>query len=734
MRKTVVGYTDRISVAPGETVDIKVSVETEGANYDTSVVRLLCTDSHAEGPGIIEHPTGADCDGRRQGRCQPIHAGSYASIPDLPPFGSFTMQAYVWPTRFDGVWQTVMGRADDEKHAVLLGLDRHGRAALQLDAETVSTETPLREREWVLIAASYDGEKGIAQVWQIPVRPMAGPRIQSHAQKTVSLNHASPRGRFSLAAHGPGHGAMTGHFNGKVDRPRLASRTLSESDVVALASDKVPSAIRGDVIAAWDFAAETATDRVVDISGHGHHGQVINLPARAMTGHNWSGDVFDWRHAPEQYGAIHFHDDDIYDAGWQTDFSWTVPDGTPSGVYAAKLDDGGAPDHVVFWVRPPRGQATSDICFLASTATYMAYGNYRVMDCSPTYEAFQGALLVAGPEDLFLSDHPEYGGSLYEIHADGSGVCTSSRLRPLVSMRPDTPLWQFAGDGYLTWWLDRLGYRADVVTDEDLHLEGLDLIAPYSVVVTGNHPEYWSTAMWDAVEAWLDRGGRFMYLGGNGFYWRIAYSEHFPGAIEVRRAEDGCRAWEAEPGEAHLAFSGEMSGMWRRVGRTPNSLVGVGMTAQGFDRGTYYIRRPDSDDSRAAWMFDGVRKDERIGDFGFAGGGASGQEIDRHDPTLGSPPHSLVLATSEGHNDNMLLVPEEYRATHLMLGGTENEKVRSDMVFFETSGGGAVFSTGSISWISSLAWNDGDNNVSRITQNVLDRFRDAEPFVMPSSS
>ena len=39
-----------------------------------------------------------------------------------------------------------------------------------------------------------------------------------------------------------------------------------------------------------------------------------------------------------------------------------------------------------------------------------------------------------------------------------------------------------------------------------------------------------------------------------------------------------------------------------------------------------------------------------------------------------------------------------------------------------------MFSTGSISWIASLAWDDGDNNVSRVTRNVLDRFLDPAPF------
>jgi hypothetical protein len=43
-------------------------------------------------------------------------------------------------------------------------------------------------------------------------------------------------------------------------------------------------------------------------------------------------------------------------------------------------------------------------------------------------------------------------------------------------------------------------------------------------------------------------------------------------------------------------------------------------------------------------------------------------------------------------------------------------------------GGGAVFSIGSISWTGSLSSNAYDNNVSRITGNVLRRFLSREPL------
>ena len=145
----------------------------------------------------------------------------------------------------------------------------------------------------------------------------------------------------------------------------------------------------------------------------------------------------------------------------------------------------------------------------------------------------------------------------------------------------------------------------------------------------------------------------------------------------------------------------------------------------------YYRRTAASMDPRAQFIFDGVGADEVIGDFGICGGGAAGVELDRCDHGLGSPPHALVVARSEGHNDNMLLAKEEVSNSNLLIGGTQNPLVRADMTFFETGEGGAVFTVSSIAWVMALPHNGNRNNVSRITKNVLDRFLDPEPFVYP---
>jgi N,N-dimethylformamidase len=197
--------------------------------------------------------------------------------------------------------------------------------------------------------------------------------------------------------------------------------------------------------------------------------------------------------------------------------------------------------------------------------------------------------------------------------------------------------------------------------------------------------------------------------------------------MELRRAEDGIRPWIAEPGEYYHSFNGEYGGLWRRIGRAPNVMAGVGFIAQGFDFSSYYRRAPDADNPRARFIFDGV-PEEIIGDFGLVGGGAAGIELDCITTALGSPTNMLRLASSEGHSGLMLLVNEEFGPVPPNLGGDQNDRVRADLAFGETPAGGALFATSSIAWCGSLSHNAYDNSVSRITENVLRRFLDPKPF------
>ena len=745
----LLGYSDKISVAPGETIAFKVSAP-DSDRYRARLVRVVHGDVNPDGPGLKMLAVPSAIDGEYAGRAQAIDAGSYMRAEGLPPSGAtgWTLFCMIWPTLLDRTEQTIAARWDAAAETGFrLTLRQDGELSLVLGFgpgrdRNFALPAHVLERAWYALRLSLDAEAGTVTLEQAPLRP--------HAFATDGARSEQPLGgmppvlptTLHLAGVPLPDASVGAHYNGKIDSPMLLDGVHGlDAYWRLLAGGNDPA-----LVARWDFAHDMAGTIARDIGPHGRHGALAHLPARAMKGWNWTGEFHDWRQRPEQYGAIHFHEDDLYDAGWDSDFALTIPEDLRSGAYAVHLSCGEntryetKDEYLPFYVRPPRTSAARGqrppIAFLAPVAAYVAYANDSQVIVSREAEMGMGRLLNVQHADMFLHDHAEYGASLYDKHADGSGVCYSSRLRPVLNMRPrhhswlgghGSGLWQYNADTHILDWLEHLGVDYDVVTDEDLHHDGPELLADYRVVLSGTHPEYHSTAMWDTLKAWQDRGGRLMYLGGNGWYWRIAFHRALPGVIEVRRAEDGIRTWEAEPGEYHHSFNGEFGGLWRRVGRPPNLMTGQGFIAQGFDISSYYRRAPDADNPRAAFIFADVR-DEIIGDFGLVGGGAAGLELDCMNFRLGTPPNALRLATSENHTELVLLVNEEFTVVPPNLGGDQNDRVRADLTFYETPSGGAVFSVGSIAWCGSLSHNGYDNNVARITGNVLRRFADTAPF------
>ena len=748
----ITGYPDRYSVAPSETIEFKISLE-EGDRFDARIVRVIHGDCNPAGPGLKFIHIPSPVDGSHPGRPQRIDAGSYMRADSVPPLATapFSFFAMIWPTLPRRADQTLAAQWDagscsgwrisvDAGRLCLTVADGAGKTA------AVATNKPMLQREWYRVAVSLDPAGGRYALDQQPVRRYA--HVDDAAQQSGTLAVAPPAtaAPFFLAGCPAQGGCVERHFDGKIDGPVLLAGIHAATEYDRLLRAPLPDDLANAIVARWDFARQSDTVTAVDTGPSHHHGTLVHLPARGMKGWNWTGEVHDFQRKPEHYGAIHFHHDDVYDAVWETSVAFSVPDDLRSGPYALHVSCGQSDatatreDYLAFFVRPPRARAPGTprpkVALLAPTAAYMAYANHAEHITTRGTELQMMRLLTFGHADLYMYDHPELGGSLYDCHADGSGVCYSSRLRPVLNFSAryhswlgghGSALYQYNADTHLFDWLDHKGVEYDLITDEDLHDEGYELLARYRVILTGTHPEYHSTQMWDGMKAWIDRGGRLMYMGGNGWYWRIAFHQQLPGVIEVRRAEDGIRTWMSEPGEYYQSFNGEFGGLWRRVGRPPNMMCGVGFIAQEFDISSFYRRAPDADNPRAAWIFAGV-PDEIIGNFGLIGGAAAGIELDCLSPDLGGPPNMLRLASSDGHSPMMLLVNEEFGVVPPNLGGDLNARVHADLAFGETPAGGALFATSSIAWCGSLSHNAYDNNVSRITWNVLQRFMDDTPF------
>ncbi|MDE2395001.1 MAG: N,N-dimethylformamidase [Burkholderiales bacterium] len=764
----ITGYSDKLSIAPGETMSFMVSSEMD-LPYRAELVRVIHGDCNPQGPGVrFERLALPALEGLHPGRRQATDGGSWLGVPTRDAWKhleGFSFFAVVCPTTPHWGPQTIASWEDAEDgRGFRLELDAEGHLCGSASDGTttlqVRSEVAVAAGYWLKVMLALDPQAGELRLVQAPVQAVAVLRHDASAVTPGRLGAIGHRGDLLMAGRAMPGQSLRGqprvdvHFNGKIDSPLLLDHALDARALDSCLLRPLAPVVAQHVIGRWDFSLCMTGTEVVDAGPLGLNGRLHQLPTRAMKGWNWTGEHHDWKLRPDHYGAIHFHEDDLYDCGWETSLRLTIPKGTRSAPWALRVwveppDEAARAevavweDFIPFFVRPPRGTAgrsgRPSVVFLAPTASYLAYANSREHLHADAAEMVIGRLLNYSPSDVWLHDHRELGLSLYDVHSDDSGVSISSGLRPILNMRPKhhnwlgghgSGLWQYNADTQLFDWLEHERVDYDVITDEDLHRDGAEALAPYRVVLTGTHPEYHSTAMWNAMQGWLDKGGRLMYLGANGWYWRIAYHGELPNVVELRRAEDGIRTWMAEPGEYHHSFSGEFGGLWRRIGRNPNKILGVGFTAQGFDVCSYYRRQPDSHDPRAAFIFEGVG-DELIGNFGLVGGGAAGLELDRVEFKLGTPLNTLKLASSEGHTDLIQLVNEEFGVVPPNLRGSEHEWVRADLAFFETPAGGAVFSTGSIAWCGSLSHNGYDNNVARITGNVLRRFNQADSFAPP---
>jgi len=736
-RLPLLAYASAQSVVAGDQISFCVSCD--APRYRADVVRLHCPDVGPDGPPFREEVVDCALSGGYDGRRQPIHPGSYlCSDARVPLPATFSFRLGILPTLPDAPHRQTVLDLEAETQRVLLYVE-DGTLALELVAHGVTArlDAPLVAGAWAGVVCEVDLASGGAAL-HARARGDRGLELDWSADATVGTLAGSTQGDEALAdfrvvlgaqanAPGvPGVAPACNHFNGKVERLTLFTQRLD-----ATATERVarggPNEEVGAALLDWDFAHGIAdTEHVADASGNGHGASAHQLPARAVKSSNWDGSQIDWRAAPEQYAAVHFHEDDLADAGWDATHVLTVPPDWPSGCYALRLVAGRHEWRVPFFVRPRARR--NRVAYLVPTATYAAYANMHLRVRAPFNEMNQGRLIVLDDTDLLLLELPELGRSTYDVHRDGSAVLYSSLRRPVTNFRPRGRIYKFCLDLLLVDWLEHEGVPFDVLTDEDLHREGPAALDGYAVTIVATHPEYYSWRMLDALEDYVRSGGRLMVLGGNAFYWNAEFHPERTGTVEVRRP--GAKTlWTVDYSESVYNVNPAPGGELQKVGRPPARLSGSTYVTMGFDESRPYRRLPVPE--ACGFAFEGVRG-EVFGQTGLLAGGAAGYEIDRAAPSLGTPRHAVRLATSFAHSNNFDNMLESWSDKVPPASDDEPEPVRADIVFFSLPSGGAVFSVGSIAWAGSLPVNGYRNDVRRVTANVLGRFLDPTPFDEPS--
>ncbi len=723
-------YTDELSYRAGGTVRLFASGPAGPA--DVQLVRLV--------RGLGGHAAEADSvhwDSAGEVRLDqhPSCLGSFMlgdlSVPDDP--AGLTIGLHLWMPRPESEADQVVAEITDGEAAVRVVV-RDGLLVAEWSGGPSEAATVVGPAvppfHWVSVVASFGedalvlhvGHDGLAE--PVTVSAAAG----GHPLPRADLVTFAAKAPAAVEATGSlWRGRADAHFNGKIEAPFVANGTLGADQALAVTAARdavdVPDL---DLLGCWDLAPGKAGAQslVRGLAGSGK-ARLVNLPSSAVTGRRWEGRTATYAVDPAEWNAVHFHQDDLVDSGWPVLLEAALPADIGSGLYGIRVSSGTVADIVPIVVRPSGVHRA--VTVLLPSFTYLAYANERLYD-GLDHAALSDKPLVINDVDRFRMDVPDFGISQYDHHWDSSGVMFSTARRPILNMRHDQRMWlsgsprHLAAEMLLIEWLAQEGVEFDVITDMDLHTAGVGALGDSRVLITGSHPEYHTLETMSATKEFRDAGGRIMYLGANGFYWVTGVVSESPLVTEIRRGQTGIRSWESYPGEVTLQSTGEPGGLWRHRGIAPNTIVGVGMAAQGWGQSEPYWRSPISFSDDYAWIFDGV-DEEPLGAYGFVMGGAAGDELDRFDPALGSPSGTVVLASSRNHTKYYQRVVEEVAMNFPGYGGGDQDpEVHADMVYVETPGGGRVFSVGSIAWSGALLVNGGDNGVSRVTRNVLQGF------------
>jgi N,N-dimethylformamidase len=717
----ITGYSDRLSASAGESIAFKVS-SLASAPYRATLVRMIHADPNPAGPGFKAEHLPEVFTTEQPSIVQPLRPGSFIRVAHVPLAdlsGGLTVGVRIMPTAPARGEQCVLAHGDPATGGWRLAIDGAGVVAtLAGAAASVQVRCTLAlPPRWLEVQLRADPQRGtlILNVSDVDSGVEAALRSTiSVPWRAPSQPAAVPEADLLIGACLREDGVPRCHFNGRIEAPTIHAAPQPHD----------PST----TVAAWDFARGIDTEDAVDTGPHRRHGRLVNLPTRAVAGSRWTGREHCWRHAPEQYAAIHFHDDDLHDAGWATGFEFTVPPSLKSGAYAMLLEAEGARDWLPFYVTPAPGTSSgARIAFVAPTYTYVAYANYARgnFDASLRRRVADWQACPHNPDE-----HAEVGVSTYNLHPDGSGVCFSSRWRPLLTMRPafltfDDPRGSgarhYTADSHLLDWLEHEGMAFDVWTDDELERHGSAVLEPYAAVLTGTHPEYHTAGTLDALQGYLRSGGNLAYLGGNGFYWRVGLSPTVPGVLEVRRAGGGTRAWAPRAGEQVHALDGEQGGLWRINGRTPQQLTGVGFVSQGPFEGACYRVDDAARTGSAGWLLEGVASGP-TGGYGLSGGGAAGFELDATSAADGTPAGTHVLARSEGHGPGFGPALDAL-LSHTMTRdrGPVEPSIRAEITYRDTAWGGSVFAVGSITFCGSLSHGGYRNDMATLLRNYLSR-------------
>jgi hypothetical protein len=461
-----------------------------------------------------------------------------------------------------------------------------------------------------------------------------------------------------------------------------------------------------------------------------------------------AGIAGQWQDTPE--------DCSVTGCGWTPSLSLTVEPGWASGAYVVRCSaiEGAAVADLhehIFIVRPSHGQKDPKrLLLIAATSTWTAYNDWGGSNhyqgyCGPNGDRFSPTLSIERPlAKGFVSlpaDAPR------AVLFDTPPIMAEPRYPHMEWAYANGHSKKYMSSGWASFerhfvtWAEGEGYGVDIISQTDLH-NTPGILDGYACVACVGHDEYWSWEMRDAIDAYVERGGRIARFAGN-FMWQIRLENG--GARQVcykylARNEDPLM----QSGPRHLVTES-----WEapEIGRPGADTFGLNAThglyaswsgcsprgAKGFpvyrpehwafeNTGLYYGDVLGAESRIFGYEVDGLPYEIRNGLPYPADPAMAPEGIEilglglsstiEEGPTI-RPGHSF-LGTEDGEYVASVLTGKSDAAA------IERTKRGCGMIVSFSRGCGEVFHAGTCDWVMGLARRD--EMVMQVTRNVLNRF------------
>jgi N,N-dimethylformamidase len=370
-----------------------------------------------------------------------------------------------------------------------------------------------------------------------------------------------------LGAYGS-NGATDGFLTGDIAMPVIYGRALTQQEVLARASLALgPPQPSTDVavLGCWPLTEESGY-QVADVSAYQRPGVIVNHGTWMVGGPGFNASLvgrFDTTHNPTNYAArghgLRLSASDLYDCNWPVTHSFTLPAEAIPGIYVGRLSSNGVKlFDITFVVRSAASsERQAPLLVVCSTSTWLAYNREF---------------------NLF---------SLYDPHPSGQFSYHSGLKMPWSSA---DPYLLYGGNGYshlvgaerhLHVWLEQMGIGFDVIPDSEVSASTL---SAYKVVLVAGHSEYWTKTACDALKGYIGAGGKLISASGNTMCWRVTYDSE---TMEARRKLPGGteNTWFGEQYHEHDKLSG---GSLREAGTPAWQITGLDTIGYGNSNSTSF--------------------------------------------------------------------------------------------------------------------------------------------------